>query len=76
MHIIRSTAAAPDGEPALTLFIHGGVRRLPDGRPVLHVSCVDHERALRLFPSMASRAAPVARCGGGQVQGQKSMLGS
>lgn len=62
MHSVCGTAAAPDDEPALTLFIHGGVRRLPDGRPLLHVSCVDHDRAMRLYPKPASRRAPVARC--------------
>lgn len=62
MHSVRSTTAAPGDEPALTLFIHGGVRRMPHGRPLLHVSCVDHDRAMRLYPNPASRRAPVARC--------------
>lgn len=61
MHSLHSTAARDSDEASLALFIHGGVKRLPDGRPLLHVSCVDHERALRMFPSDASRAKPMAR---------------
>jgi hypothetical protein len=44
------------------MFVHGGNRRLPDGRPLVHVSFTDHATAERLYPTMASRGAPFARC--------------
>ena len=63
--------AGPDPEePSMTLFIHGHTKRLPDGRPLLHVSVADNERAARMFPTPASRAAPMARWGGAGGLGQ------
>lgn len=38
----------------LYLFVHGGVRRLPDGRLLLHVSCEDQDKARRMFKSEAA----------------------
>ncbi|KAL4422969.1 hypothetical protein ABPG75_009166 [Micractinium tetrahymenae] len=61
VHTVYRAPARPEDEPALTIFIHGGVRRLPDGRPLLQLSAVDHGRAAQLYPSPASRAAPFAR---------------
>ena len=61
--MLTSTAAADQSEPSLILVVHGGFKRLPDGRPLLHVSCVDQDAAKRAFPTEASRQAPFARRG-------------
>lgn len=63
-HMLTSTAAADQSEPSLILVVHGGAKRLPDGRPLLHVSCVDQDAAKRAIPTEASRQAPFARQGG------------
>lgn len=60
-HMMTNTAAADPSEPSLILIVHGGVRRLPDGRPLLHVSCVDQDAAKRAFPTEAARQVPFAR---------------
>jgi hypothetical protein len=52
-------------EPSLVLCVHGGVRRLPDGRPLLHVSCVDQDRAKRIYRTEASRMQAATRWGAG-----------
>lgn len=63
MHKLICTASCDPAEPDVTLFVHHGMRRLPDGRPLLHVPYVDHTAAARTFPTMASRHAPFARFG-------------
>lgn len=61
MHMLHSTAARDPNEAALFLVVHGGVRRLPDGRPLLHVSYVDHAAAERMYPTERSQQEPVRR---------------
>lgn len=67
-----STASTDRSEADITVFMHGGgILRLPDGRPLLHISYVDHQLAMRMFPTMESRQATWARWAG-----QVSPLGS
>jgi hypothetical protein len=64
VHQLRCGSAGPHDESELTVVVHGGgVKRLPDGRPLLHLSYVDHVSAMRQFPSEASHSAPMRRCG-------------
>jgi hypothetical protein len=67
----------PQQEPSITLLVHG-ILQLPDGRPVAHISFVDHERALRLFPTAAAKLTAARRftriLGAPQVRGAGSDL--
>jgi hypothetical protein len=45
----------------LFVVVHGGVRRLPDGRPVLHISYVDHAAAERMYATDSAKQKPFRR---------------
>ncbi|KAL4517437.1 hypothetical protein Ndes2437B_g06668 [Nannochloris sp. 'desiccata'] len=48
-------------EASLIVFVHG-IFKLPDGRPLAHISCVDQELAYQLYPSEQQKMPALRRC--------------
>jgi hypothetical protein len=61
MFTLHDPESKKPSEASLIVFVHG-IFKLPDGRPIAHISCVDQDVAYRLYPTEQQKMPALRRC--------------